>query len=129
MLAAAGYREQQARFASGGQETAADPACALAAFAAAYVRSPQDAFRSFWTGPPPEMACGGDAVLAAVLPAARAVAADELAAFDLLLRVAAAAHGLAVFLRQGLFGVSGDILDDGELRGPHGRAVVADLGR
>src|ERR1700722_12764230 len=58
------------------------------------------------------LAAAGDAVLATVLPAARAVAADEQAAFDLLLRVAAAAHGLAVFLRQGLFGVSGDILDE-----------------
>jgi CBS domain-containing protein len=39
-------------------------------------------------------------------------AADEQAAFDLLLQVAAAAHGLALFLRQGLFGVRGDVLDE-----------------
>jgi hypothetical protein len=51
-------------------------------------------------------------VLAPVLAAARAVAADEQAAFDLLLQVAAAAHGLALFLRQGLFGVRGDVLDE-----------------
>ncbi|WP_316767740.1 hypothetical protein [Streptomyces sasae] len=34
----------------------------------------------------------------------------------LLLRIASAAHGIAVFLRQGLFGVSADALDQTSTR-------------
>lgn len=45
------------------------------------------------------------------MPAAVRLAPDDDAAYDLLLRVAAAAHGIAVFLRQGLFGVSAEALD------------------
>jgi AcrR family transcriptional regulator len=136
-LAVAGYREQRGRF-TAAVETAADPADALAAFAAAYVRfaAQQPALFdvTFYAGLDkdrhPELAAAGDAVLAAVLPAARAVAADEQAAFDLLLRVAAAAHGLAVFLRQGLFGLSGDILDETADRAARtARAIVADATR
>jgi AcrR family transcriptional regulator len=136
-LAVAGYREQRARFAAA-VEAAADPADALAAFAAAYVRfaAQQPALFdvTFYAGLDkdrhPELAAAGDAVLATVLPAARAAVADEQAAFDLLLRVAAAAHGLAVFLRQGLFGVSGDILDQTADRAARtARAIVADATR
>ncbi|WP_258055618.1 universal stress protein [Streptomyces sp. Ru62] len=49
----------------------------------------------------------GDGLL---LPVARWLAPDPDEAFVLLLRVADAAHGLAVFLRQGLFGVRGGAL-------------------
>jgi AcrR family transcriptional regulator len=134
-LAVAGYREQRERFAAA-VETAADPAGRLAAFAAAYVRfaAQQPALFdvTFYAGLDkdrhPELGAAGDAVLATVLPAARAAAADEQAAFDLLLRVAAAAHGLAVFLRQGLFGVSGDIVDETADRAARtARAIVTDL--
>ena len=154
-LAVAGYREQRARFAAAVEAAASaaeradrangdaaahgtDPADALAAFADAYVRfaAQQPALFdvTFYAGLDkdrhPELAAAGDAVLATVLPAARAVAADEQAAFDLLLRVAAAAHGLAVFLRQGLFGVSGDVLDETADRAARtARAIVADLSR
>ena len=69
-------------------------------------------------------------MLATVLPAARELAAGEQAAFDLLLRVAAGAHGLAVFPRQGLFGVSADALDETADRAARtARAIVAGLGR
>jgi hypothetical protein len=44
--------------------------------------------------------------------------------------VAAAAHGLAVFLRQGLFGVSGDALEETAARAARtARAIVSGLGR
>lgn len=134
-LAVAGYHEQRARFAAA-METAADPAGQLAAFAAAYVRfaaqEPALFDVTFYAGLDkarhPELAAAGDAVLAVVLPAARALTGDGQAAFDLLLRVAAAAHGLAVFLRQGLFGVSGDALDETAARAARtARAVAAGL--
>jgi AcrR family transcriptional regulator len=139
-LAVAGYREQRALFAAAVEAATdpADPADALAAFAAAYVRfaAQQPALFdvTFYAGLDkarhPELAAAGDAVLATVLPVARAAAADERAAFDLLLRVAAAAHGLAVFLRQGLFGISVDILDQTADRAARtARAIVADVTR
>jgi AcrR family transcriptional regulator len=136
-LAVAGYREQRARFAAA-VGTADGPAGQLAAFAAAYVRfaaqEPALFDVTFYAGLDkarhPELAAAGDAVLATVLPAARAAATDEQAALDLLLQVAAAAHGLAVFLRQGLFGVSGDALDETADRAARtARAIAASPGR
>jgi AcrR family transcriptional regulator len=136
-LAVAGYREQRARFAAA-VETADDPSGQLAAFAAAYVRfaaqEPALFDVTFYAGLDkarhPELAEAGDAVLATVLPAARAVTADEQAAFDLLLRVAAAAHGLAVFLRQGLFGVSGGALEETAGRAARtARAIATGISR
>ncbi|MFD4603401.1 hypothetical protein ACFWPQ_35925 [Streptomyces sp. NPDC058464] len=51
---------------------------------------------------------------------------DEDDAFDLLLlRVAGAAHGLAVFLRQGLFGVGGTALADTEERAARTARAIA----
>ncbi|MGX1673304.1 hypothetical protein [Streptomyces sp. NPDC055400] len=61
-----------------------------------------------------ELATAGDEVARLLLPVARQLASDPDAAFDLLLRIAAAAHGLAVFLRQGLFGVGSAVLSDTE---------------
>jgi AcrR family transcriptional regulator len=136
-LAAAGYREQRARFAAAVEE-AVDPVDRLAAFAAAYVRfaatEPALFDVTFYAGLDkarhPELAAAGDAVLAVVLPAARELVPDEQGAFDLLLRVAAAAHGLAVFLRQGLFGVTGDALDETADRAARtARAIAGDSGR
>jgi len=135
-LAVAGYREQRARFAAA-VAAADDAEDRLAVFAAAYVRFAVDEPAlfdvTFYAGLDkarhPELATAGDAVLAVVLPAAREIATDEQAAFDLLLRVAAAAHGLAVFLRQGLFGISGDALDETADRAARtARAILADLG-
>ena len=134
-LAATGYREQRKRFAAA-VGAARDPADQLAAFAAAYVRfaaeEPALFDVTFYAGLDkarhPELAEVGDALLATLLPVAALLAADEQAASDLLLRIASAAHGLAVFLRQGLFGVSGDALDETAQRAAHtARALVADL--
>jgi AcrR family transcriptional regulator len=136
-LAEAGYRAQRDRFAAA-VAAAGEPAEQLAAFAAAYVRfaAAQPALFdvTFYAGLDkarhPELAAAGDEVLAAVLPAARQLAPDEQGAFDLLLRVAAAAHGLAVFLRQGLFGVGGDALEETAGRAARtARAIAAGLGR
>ena len=135
-LAANGYREQRERFAAA-LDAADSPADQLAAFAADYVRfaaqEPALFDVTFYAGLDktrhPELAAAGDALLETLMPVARALAPDEDAASDLLLRVSAAAHGLAVFLRQGLFGVGGDALDetaDRAARSAH--AIVAGLG-
>jgi len=135
-LAATGYREQKERFAAA-VAAADEPADQLAAFAAAYVRfaalEPALFDVTFYAGLDktrhPELAAAGDALLETLMPIARALAPGEDAAFDLLLRVAAAAHGLSVFLRQGLFGVGVDALDetaDRAARSAH--ALVAGLG-
>jgi AcrR family transcriptional regulator len=133
-LAATGYREQRKRFAAA-LEAAADPADQLAAFAAAYVRfaaeEPALFDVTFYAGLDkarhPELAEAGDALLATLMPITRRLTPSELAATDLLLRIASAAHGLAVFLRQGLFGISGDALDETTDRAARTtRAIVAD---
>jgi AcrR family transcriptional regulator len=136
-LAAAGYRAQRDRFAAA-VAGAGDPVERLAAFAAAYVRfaaaEPALFDVTFYAGLDkarhPELAAAGDEVLAVVLPAARELVPDDRGAFDLLLRVAAAAHGLAVFLRQGLFGVSGDALEETAGRAARtARAIASGPGR
>lgn len=117
-LAERGYREQRVRFTSA-MARAADPVERLAAFAAAYVRfAVEDRALfdiTFSAGldkaAHPGMATAGEELLAVLLPVAAGVAPDRDAAYDLLLRVASAAHGIALFLRQGLFGVSGDAVD------------------
>jgi AcrR family transcriptional regulator len=124
-LAVTGYREQREQFSAAISELD-DPADQLAAFAAAYVRfaAEQPALFdvTFYAGLDksrhPELAEAGDLLLATLLPVAARVAPyepdepDESAAFDLLLRISSAAHGLAVFLRQGLFGIEPDALDE-----------------
>lgn len=62
------------------------------------------------------LASAGDELTGLLLPVVRGLAKDPDDAYDLLLRVAGAAHGLAVFLRQGLFGVGGEALTDTEAR-------------
>ena len=135
-LAATGYREQKERFAAA-VDAADSPADQLAAFAAAYVRfaaqEPALFDVTFYAGLDktrhPELAAAGDALLETLMPVARALAPDEHAASDLLLRVAAAAHGLAVFLRQGLFGVDGDALTETADRAARSaRAIAESLG-
>lgn len=118
VLAERGYREQRERFTRVMARTD-DPVEQMAAFAAAYVRfAAEDRALfdvTFSTGldkaEHPELAAAGEDLLAALMPAAVRLAPDDDAAYDLLLRVAAAAHGIAVFLRQGLFGVSAEALD------------------
>ncbi|MFC8826653.1 TetR/AcrR family transcriptional regulator [Streptomyces sp. NPDC057137] len=120
-LATRGYREQRSRFAVavGGSGS---PVEQLAAFASAYVRfaaeEPALFDITFNAGLDKsrfaELASAGDEVAGLLLPVARRLAPDADEASDLLLRIAAAAHGLAVFLRQGLFGAGGGALTDTE---------------
>lgn len=120
-LAAQGYREQQNRFAAA-MNGIEDPAEQLAAFAAAYVRfaaeEPALFDVTFHAGLDKsqfaKLATAGDQVARLLLPRAQELASTPDAAFDLLLRIAAAAHGLAVFLRQGLFGAGNAVLSDTE---------------
>ncbi|MEU2872196.1 TetR/AcrR family transcriptional regulator [Streptomyces olivoreticuli] len=131
-LATRGYREQRDRFAAalGSSE---DPAEQLASFASAYVRfaaeEPALFDITFNAGLDKsrfaELASAGDEVAGLLLPVARRLTPDADDAFDLLLRVAGAAHGLAVFLRQGLFGVgSGALADTEEKAARTARAIT-----
>jgi len=133
-LAASGYREQRKRFMAA-IASASDPADQLAGFAAAYVRfaaeEPALFDVTFYAGLDkkrhPELAEAGDALLSALMPTALGVVPDEEGAFDLLLRIAAVAHGLAVFLRQGLFGVAKDAMNTTPERAARtARAIVSD---
>ncbi|WP_327657161.1 TetR/AcrR family transcriptional regulator [Streptomyces sp. NBC_00483] len=131
-LATQGYREQRSRFAAA-VEGIEGPVEQLASFAAAYVRfaSEEPALfdvtfnagldKSRFT----ELATAGDKVARLLLPVARQLASDPDAAFDLLLRIAAAAHGLAVFLRQGLFGVGTAVLSDAEEKAARSARAIA----
>lgn len=120
-LATQGYREQRARFAAA-LDGSEDPVEQLAAFASAYVRfaaeEPALFDVTFHAGLDKsrfdELAAAGDELARLLLPVSRRLASDEGDAFDLLIRVAGAAHGLAVFLRQGLFGMGGGALADAE---------------
>jgi AcrR family transcriptional regulator len=120
-LATSGYREQRNRFgaAVGGSE---NPVERLASFASAYVRfaaeEPALFDITFNAGLDksrfPELASAGDEVADLLLPVASQLAPDADDALDLLLRIAGAAHGLAVFLHQGLFGIGRGALSDTE---------------
>ncbi len=131
-LATQGYREQHHRFATA-INASDDPAEQLASFAAAYVRfaaeEPALFDVTFNAGLDKsrhaELASAGDRVAGLLLPVARQLAPAPDAAFDLLLRIAAAAHGLAVFLRQGLFGMAGAALSDTEERAARTARAIA----
>ncbi|MGW2771760.1 TetR/AcrR family transcriptional regulator [Streptomyces olivaceoviridis] len=118
VLAERGYRAQQERFTRAMAATD-DPVEQLAAFASAYVRfAVEDRALfdiTFSAGLDKAehagVAAAGEELLAALMPVVIRVAPDEDAAYDLLLRIASAAHGIALFLRQGLFGVSAEALD------------------
>ncbi|MDH6612492.1 hypothetical protein M2164_008127 [Streptomyces sp. SAI-208] len=73
----------------------------------------------------PDLAAAGDQVARLLLPVSGRPAEDRDAAFDLLLRVAAAAHGLAVFLRQGLFALGDEALTDTEDRAARTARYIA----
>jgi len=120
-LATRGYREQRNRFAAA-IGASSEPVEQLASFASAYVRfaveEPALFDITFNAGLDKarfaELASAGDEVAGLLLPVARQVTPDPDRAFDLLLRVAGAAHGLSLFLRQGLFGVGREALTDTE---------------
>jgi AcrR family transcriptional regulator len=131
-LATRGYREQRDRFAVAVRGSA-DPVEQLASFASAYVRfaaeEPALFDITFNAGLDKsrfaELASAGDEVADLLLPVARRLAPDPDAASDVLLRIAAAAHGLAVFLRQGLFGVGRGALTDTEQKAARTARAIA----
>lgn len=112
-LALRGYREQQRRFAAAVTAAgAAGPAGQLAAFAVAYVTFAAEE-RSLFAitfaagldkAGYPELVEAGNDVLAVLTAPARQLSEDPESARELVLAVAASAHGLAVFLLEGVFG-------------------------
>ncbi|GHJ34435.1 TetR/AcrR family transcriptional regulator [Streptomyces sp. TS71-3] len=108
-LALKGYREQRDRYAAA-VAAGDDPGEQLAAFATAYVRFAAEERAlfdiTFLAGLDksrhPDLEAAGGELFAALVPVAERVAPGEAAALDLLVRVAAAAHGLALFLQQGM---------------------------
>jgi AcrR family transcriptional regulator len=131
-LAEKSYREQLRRF-SGAVSSSDDPAEQLAAFAAAYVRFAAEERPlfdiTFSAGLDksrhPELVAAGNGLLGTLLPIARRITCDEAVAFDLLVRIASAAHGLALFLQQGILGADQDSLPAAEERAARtARAIV-----
>ncbi|MFI7446740.1 TetR/AcrR family transcriptional regulator [Nonomuraea sp. NPDC049714] len=110
-LAVKGYREQDRRFTEV-CSASEDPTEQLAALAAAYVRfayEEQALFDIMFNAGldktrHPELAEVVHALFDTLLPIARRVTGTEAAAFDLLICMASAAHGLAFFLQEGLPG-------------------------
>jgi AcrR family transcriptional regulator len=106
-LALKGYQEQLRRFRAA-LATSTEPAEQLAAFASAYVRFAAEERAlfdiTFLAGLDktrhPELAEAGTALYDAVMPVTGRIVADPEAALGLLVRIAAAAHGLALFLQQ-----------------------------
>ncbi|HWG62146.1 MAG TPA: TetR/AcrR family transcriptional regulator [Streptosporangiaceae bacterium] len=116
-LALRGYREQRQRFASA-VAGVSDPAGQLAAFASAYVTfavEERSLFEiTFAAGLDkasyPELSEARSAVLSVLTSPAGQLRGDPADALDLVLTVAASAHGLAVFLLEGVFGSVPDAL-------------------
>lgn len=106
-LALQSYREQLRRYRAA-LATTVEPAEQLAAFAVAYVRfagEERALFEiAFLAGLDkerhPELARAGAELYDTMMPVARRVVADPDWAFGLFTRVAAAAHGLALFVQQ-----------------------------
>lgn len=136
-LAEKGYREQHRRF-SAAVSSSEDPTEQLAAFAGAYVRFAAEERAlfdiTFSAGLDksrhPELVAAGTALFDTLMPIASRIDPDQSAAFDLLVRVASAAHGLALFLQQGIFGADQQPLATTEERAARtARAVVGQHGR
>ncbi|MFE0627912.1 TetR/AcrR family transcriptional regulator [Streptomyces sp. NPDC058864] len=106
-LALRGYQEQQRRYRAALTSTA-DPVDQLAAFAAAYVRFAAEERAlfdiTFLAGLDksrhPELTQAGAALHDDLMPVTSRLTGDPEAAFGLLVRVSAVAHGLALFLQQ-----------------------------
>nr|WP_062332329.1 TetR/AcrR family transcriptional regulator [Herbidospora sakaeratensis] len=131
-LAARSYRDQHARFGRA-IESGEDAEGRLAAFAVAYVRFAAEERAlfdvAFGAGldlaAHPELAEAGTALRDLLLPVARLVVVAEADALDLIVSVAAAAHGLAVYLQQGMLQPEAEPLAAAERRADRmARAVV-----
>lgn len=109
-LAARSFAEQRRRCAAA-LAASEDPREQLAAVAAAYVRFAGEERALFEIAfnagldktRHPELAAAAHELICVLLPVAGRAAGEE-AAFDLLVRVASAAHGLALFLQHGSLG-------------------------
>ncbi|MBM9504080.1 TetR/AcrR family transcriptional regulator [Actinacidiphila acididurans] len=132
-LAARSFREQHRRF-TAATAASEDPAERIAAFAAAYVRFAAEEAALFDVAfcadvdksSHPELTEAGQALFDALMPITRRLAPSEEAAFDLLIRIAAAAHGLALLHRQNMFGTTPDTLAATEARSARtARDIVA----
>ncbi|MFC8827360.1 TetR/AcrR family transcriptional regulator [Streptomyces sp. NPDC057137] len=133
-LAEKGYREQHRRY-SAAVSADEDPVEQMAAFASAYVRfAAEDSALfaiTFYAGlgksQHPELAAAGTALFDTLMPITRRIAPGQDAAFDLLVSIASAAHGLALFLQQGIFGADQDSLPATEERAARtARAIIRD---
>ncbi|MFF7192342.1 TetR/AcrR family transcriptional regulator [Streptomyces sp. NPDC008079] len=121
-LAERGYREQHRRFSAAVRQSA-DPVEQLADFAAAYVRFAVEERAlfdiTFSAGLDKSryssLASAGDQVLTAVLPTARRLTSGDRAV-ELILDVSSAAHGLVLFLAEGLLGPAPDAVARAESR-------------
>ncbi|MEV7679920.1 TetR/AcrR family transcriptional regulator [Streptomyces sp. NPDC088341] len=132
-LAARSYREQHARF-SEAIASVEDAEGQLAAFAVAYVRFAADEQAlfdiAFGAGlgkeEHPDLAEAGSALRDLLMPVARRIVPDDAVAFDLIVSVSASAHGLAVYLQQGLLSTESEPLAAAERRaGYMVHAVIA----
>lgn len=122
-LATRSYRDQYARFSQviGALE---DAEAQLAAFAVAYVRFATEERAlfdiAFGAGldkaEHPELTAAGTALHDLLMPVARRVVPSDAAAFDLIVSVAAAAHGLAIYLQQGIWHTESEPLAAAERR-------------
>ncbi|MFJ6079809.1 TetR/AcrR family transcriptional regulator [Streptomyces sp. NPDC092369] len=134
-LAARAFRVQHALF-EAALDSTPDAAAGLAAFAAAYVRfaAQEKALFDIAFGigvdakRHPELTEAGTALRDLLMPVALDITHDEAAAFDLIVRVAAAAHGESVFLQQGILGAEPEPLASAEQRAVEtARAVISQV--
>lgn len=132
-LALKGYEEQYRRYRTA-VAAGTDVAEQLAAFAAAYVRFAAEERAlfdiTFLAGLDksrhPELAAAGKNLFDMLVPIAGRVTPDQDTALDLLTRIAAAAHGLALFLQQGMLPAGRDHLAQATHQAAHcARALVA----
>jgi AcrR family transcriptional regulator len=111
-LAVTGYAEQERRFADALAHAGTDAVERLAVVARAYVSFAREQRALFDVvfgsgldkAAHPDLAAAGGRVLGLLLPETRQLTADDAEAQELLLSVAALAHGHAVFLLEGGFG-------------------------
>jgi AcrR family transcriptional regulator len=135
-LAEQGYREQHRRY-SAAVAVGEEPEEQLAAFAAAYVRFAAEERAlfdiTFNAGLDksryPELIAAGQALFDTLMPITSRITPDQATAFDLLVRVASAAHGLALFLEQGIFGADQQPLAATEERAARTARAIVDQQR
>lgn len=130
------YAEQRRRFeiAIG---TAADPVEQLASFASAYVQFAFEELALFQVtfaagldkSDYPELTDAGEAVLAVLRAPAGELRSTPEDALELVLTVAAAAHGLSVFLLEGVFGDASAAVDATRARAAEVARAIAGAGQ